>query len=113
MSIQTCRDLLFAEYGDELVCNFLETDVTVGTTVVQLARGNGRRIWLTMTNWGAAAISLSVNPAVTATTGLIIPPNGYLNFSWRADADLSTAQIYAISGGAGNSVHVSEQVLVG
>ncbi len=113
MPLQTCRDLLAKEYGDQLLCNFNESDVTIGTTAIILAVGNPRRIWLTITNWGAAAISLSTKPNVTATTGIIIPPSGFLNLNWRADAEFVTGPIYAISSGAGNSVHLTEQVLVG
>jgi hypothetical protein len=112
VSIRTCRDLLAYEYGDELVCTFHELDYTVGTAVVQIARGSGKRIWITITNWGAAAIAVSTKPDVTATTGMIVAPNGFLNLHWRNDSDLSTAQLYAISSGAGNAVHVSEQVLI-
>jgi hypothetical protein len=113
VAIQTCRDLLALEFGDSLLCNFNESDVTVGTTAVTLVQGNGRRIWLTLTNWGAAAIAISTKPNVTATTGIIIPANGFLNINWRTDTDLPTSAIYAISSGAGNSVHITEQVLVG
>ena len=113
MAISTCRDLLALEFGDSLLSNFNESDVTVGTTALILVAGNARRIWLTITNWGAAAIAISTKANVTATTGIIIPSNGFLNLNWRADADMSAAQIYAISSGAGNSVHLTEQVLVG
>jgi hypothetical protein len=113
VAIATCRDLLALEFGDALICNFNEYDVTIGTTALILAAGNSARIWLTLTNWGAAAIAIGTKPGVTATTGIIIPANGFLNLNWRTDSDLPAASIYAISSGAGNSVHVSEQVLVG
>ena len=105
--------LLLSFYGRTFNGQLTESDITVGTTVVQLAKANAPRFWLTFANNGAATILISNSRAVTSTTGWPIAAGGTLGLSWIEDADLPTLDWYAISGGAGNSVHVLERVASG
>jgi hypothetical protein len=105
--------LLAAWYGRTFNGQLSESDVTVGTGVVQLVKSNPQRFWIVFANNGAAAIAISNGRNPSATTGWQIPAGGALGFSWVGDADLSALDWYAISSGAGNSVHVLERIAAG
>jgi hypothetical protein len=90
-----------------------ESDVTVGTTAVQLVKANAQRFWVTFANNGAATIQISNSRTVTSSTGWPIPAGGVIGFVWNQDSDLAALDWYAISAGAGNSVRVLERVASG
>jgi hypothetical protein len=105
--------LLSSYYGRTFNGQLNESDVTVGTSAVQLVKANPQRFWITFANNGAAAIAISNSRTVTSSTGWQIPPGGALGFSWINDADMPALDWYAISAGAGNGVHVLERVASG
>lgn len=113
MSIRTARELLADWYGDELVSNILETDVTVGTAAILLAARDGAVIRRVISNNGAATIFVSSKANVAANTGIPVNSGGTLTFSAIEDADLASCDLFAISVGAGNAVHVVSSQLVG
>lgn len=110
--IATLRDLLAAYVGDGLHTDALEADFTVGTSAVRIAQPNARRTEIIITNWGAAAIAVGLTNGVTATTGWIVGASAWISLVWFPDLDLASAELWAISGGAGNAVHVLERRIV-
>lgn len=113
MGLKSCRELLAVEYGSELQTRIIESDVTVGTTAVSLIAGNGARIWISIQNTGAATIYVSTLSSLAVNQGFQVGAAGFLTFTWKEDGDLPTIALYAISGSAGNSVHVIQQILTG
>jgi len=111
--VRTLRDLLRSFVGDGVRADKLEADFTVGTTAVRIAQPNARRVGLIVTNWGAASVALGFTNGVTATTGWIVGASAWVSFSWFADLDITAQEIWAISAGAGNAVHVIERLLIG
>jgi len=109
--VRSVRDLLALVYGAPLHTDPFEADFTVGTTAVRIAQPNVRRTEIIVTNWGAAAIAIGMTNTVTATTGWIVGSNNWGSFVWWPDLDLTIAELWAISAGAGNAVHVLERLL--
>lgn len=107
-------DLLLLNYYDRTFNGqMVESDVTVGTSVIQLVKSNPQRFWVVFANNGTATIVISHTRNPSATTGWPIPAGGALGFSWVNDADLSALDWYAISASGGNSIHVLERVASG
>jgi len=113
MPIRNTRELVGFWFGDELASRILEFDLTIGTSVTRVLKGNGSRIWVVLSNFGTVAIALSTNPAVTATTGILLAPSGFLAFNWQSDHEFMTQELFGIASGAGNALHVAEMVLIG
>lgn len=105
--------LLWSYYARTFNGNKPESDVVVGVTVVQLLKPNPQRHWVAFANNGAATVVISKSQMVTATTGWPIPAGGALGFSWVNDSDISTDAWFGISLGAGNNVHIIEQLASG
>ena len=113
MGINNLRALLELYFGDALHTDGVEADFTVGTTALRILQPNIRRVEVIVTNWGAAAIALGLSNAVTNTTGWIVGSNSWVSLSWINDLDLCAKELWAISAGAGNAVHVLELRLMG
>ena len=113
MAIGTAREFLTSEYGDPLISDITETDFTVGTSALLIAKRNGATIKRTLTNNGVAAIFIAANPAVAANTGIQLGPGQTLIISTLQDFDLASCDLYAISASAGNAVHVIHLRLIG
>jgi hypothetical protein len=113
MGVKNCRELVAIQYGSELESRIRETDVTVGTTVVQLCVLDGARIWLSIQNAGAATIYVSTLNTLAVNQGFVVPAGGFLFFNWKDDLEFPTLPLWAISGSAGNNVHVVRQILTG
>lgn len=96
-----------------MVSSIDETDVTVGTSAILLAKRNGATVERIITNNGAAAIFISSRVGVAANTGIQLAAGGTLSFEARADFDLASCDLFAISTAAGNAVHVIAVNLVG
>jgi hypothetical protein len=109
----TARELIAGFYGDELVSNIDETDYTVGTSALLIAKRNGATIERIITNNGAATIFVSSRPSVAANTGIALGAGNSLSISAIEDYDLASCDLYAISSGAGNAVHVIHLRLIG
>jgi hypothetical protein len=112
-NVRYARELIEAYYGCSISSMPFESDVTVAQTVIKLGAYANTRIAIYLANFGTAQVAISFSPAVTSTTGLIIPSNGTMSFVWNADFELVARDIYAISASGNNSVHVIESVLVG
>jgi len=113
LPLNTARDFLASLYGDEMVSSIDETDVTVGTSAILIAKRNGACIELIITNNGAAAIFVSSKVGVAANTGIQLAAGGTLSFDARTDFDLASCDLFAISGTAGQAVHVISVQLIG
>jgi hypothetical protein len=111
--IQTARDLLMQRYGDRLVSSIDETDVTVGTSVAWIAKRSGACIERIVSNCGAATIYVSGKSGVAANTGIPLAAGATLSLQAIVDFDLASCDLYAISGSAGNAVHIIAVNLVG
>lgn len=111
--MNTAREFVTSLYGDELVCNLPGGDFTVGTSVVLIAKRDAAVIARAITNNGAAAIFVSPLVGVAANQGIAVNPGVTLVLSAREDFDLAWCDLYAISAGAGNAVHVGNTQLVG
>jgi hypothetical protein len=110
----TVQDLLAAFYGGAFVTNPLESDFTIGTTAVMLnSNGPGVRVKAALSNTGSTNIAISFNPTLTITTGILLLPAGYLELDWYYDGDLVSRPLYAISAGAGGTLHMLERFLAG
>jgi hypothetical protein len=113
VSIQTARQLLANWYGDELVSNIDESDFTVGTSALLIAKRNGATVTRIITNNGAATIFVSAKPSVAANQGIALVSGGTLGLSALEDLDLASCDLYAISASSGNAVHVIHLRLIG
>jgi hypothetical protein len=110
---RTARELVRNWYGDDLVSNIDESDFTVGTTALLIAKRNGATIWRSITNNGAATIFVSAHSAVAANQGIAIGVGNSLILSAIVDFDLASCDLYAVSSGAGNAVHCINLRLIG
>lgn len=113
MSIQTARELIASWYGDELVSNIDDSDVTVGTTAILIAKRNGATITRVITNAGAATIFVSSKSSIAANQGIALVAGGTLSVNALEDFDLASCDLYAISASSGNAVHVMHLRLIG
>ena len=91
----------------------LERDVTIGTAAAELLQNNPRRVaWLAQ-NRGANDISTSNARDVTTGVGfLLAATGGAQSMEVDEDGEAVTYDRYAISGVAGNVVHVIEVIRV-
>lgn len=96
-----------------MVSSIDETDVTVGTSVVTVAKRNGACIERIISNCGAATIFVSSKVGVAVNAGIPLAAGGTLSFQVKIDVDLASCELFAISAGAGNGVHVISVNLVG
>jgi hypothetical protein len=90
-----------------------ESDVTVGTSAVKLGTQANIRIAVGISNSGAATIAVGFTNAVTATTGIQVAAGSSLFFNWINDGETVNSDLWAISAGSGNGVHVVEYKLSG
>ena len=113
-NFRSAQDLLVAFYGGALVTLPHDSDFTIGTTAAQLTSNrNGMRIGYLLSNTGATNFAISFNPAVTITTGVLLLPGGTMNFDWYYDGDVVERFPWAISAGAGGTLHMLERFLTG
>jgi hypothetical protein len=113
-NFRSARELLAAFYGGVLNTLPSESDYTIGTAAAVLCSNDlGQRIGRLLSNTGSTNFAVSYNPAVTITTGFLLLPGGTFRDDWYYDGDLVERPIYAISSGAGGTLHMLERVLVG
>jgi hypothetical protein len=113
VNFRSVQDLLQSFYGGPLITFPHDSDYTIGTTAVAIGANRGQRIAAIMSNTGSTSFAVSFSPAVTITNGLLINPGFALNLQWYYDGDLLNRQLYAISSGAGGTLHMIEQFLAG
>lgn len=111
--INKLRDLIDLYFGDGVLTRYTESDVSVGTTSIQLVGPNPQRVVLYLYNLGAATVAFGMNSTVTATTGIGLPSNSGMVISWFDDLALVGQGFFGISLGVGNAVHVIETFMVG
>jgi hypothetical protein len=109
----SARDVITAFFGQRIITRKHETDVTVGTTSVQLGVYANTRTEIIIGNTGSATVVISFHNPVTATTGIPITSGSWFSLNWFNDNELVMQDIYAISASSGQTVHVVESVLMG
>lgn len=110
-NVRSARELLEIDYGVSVVTQPRESDPTVGTTAVKLGTYANSRLGFYLSNNGANPIYIGFSPGVTAGAGIQVAAGGFFSTTWRMDGELVNSEVWAISGAAGNSVHVVESVL--
>lgn len=112
-NVITARELIEIYFGTKVLTRVVESDVSVGTSVVQLGKNANVRTGVALCNTGAAAVAVAFNNGVTVTTGIILVTNQSMFFNWLTDGETVSQDLWAISSGSGNGVHVIEYVLSG
>ena len=112
-NVTSIRELVAMFYGGLIQNPPVESDYTVGTTVVALGSGRGQRTGYTISNTGSVNAALGFNPNVTITTGILLLQGGSLTIDWYFDQDLVFAPIYAIGASASATLHMVEKILSG
>lgn len=113
-NFRSIQDLLAAFYGFPFITQPEESDYTIGASVVPIgANVNGMRVVIILSNTGATDIAISFKYGVTITTGILIPSKGLYRLDWYYDGDLVQLPLYAISSGAGGTLHMVERFLTG
>jgi hypothetical protein len=108
------QTLLAEFYGGSLITLPHDSDYTIGTTPTALNSGRGlQRIGVLISNTGATNFAISYSPTITITTGVLLLPGGTFNSDWYYDGDLISRALYAVSSGAGGTLHMIERFLVG
>jgi hypothetical protein len=113
VAFRTARELVANWYGDELVSDIAESDFSVGTSALLVAKRNGATIWRAISNNGAATIYVSSKPGLAVNQGIAVAAGGIVSFNAVEDFDLVGCDLYAISSGAANAVHVIHLRLIG
>lgn len=91
-----------------------ETDYTVTTTPIKVTTAVQQRIAIIVSNTGATPIAISYNPAVTITTGVVIPAGQAFTSHVYFDGEVMMRDLWVVAGAAGNSTaHVIESLLTG
>lgn len=87
-----------------------ETNVDVGTSVVEILGGNPNRLAWMLTNNGAAAVKWSSRRDGLATTAgnNLAGGDGNASMTVRDDWEATTYPVFGVSSAAGNNVHVWE-----
>jgi hypothetical protein len=113
-NFRSVQELLATFYGSGFITQPVESDYTVGAAAVQLGSSpGGVRVGLTLSNTGATNFAISFQAGVTIATGILLLPGGTYVSDWYYDGDLISRAIFAISSGAGGTLHMLERFLTG
>jgi hypothetical protein len=113
-NFRSVQELLATFYGGGFITEPDESDYTIGTTAVALGSVNlGQRVGRTLSNTGATNFAISYSPNVQIATGFLVLPGGTFRDDWYYDGDLINRPLYAISSGAGGTLHMLERTLTG
>jgi len=114
-NFRSVQDLLVAFYGGGFITEPFESDYTVGAAAVSLgSKPSGVRVGILLSNTGGTDFAVSFNPAVTITTGILIPKAAPpFRLDWYYDGDLVQRPLYAISSAGGGTLHMLERFLSG
>ncbi len=107
------RELMELFFGIKMITRVMESDVSVGTSAVQLGTYDNTRIAYVLSNSGSVTVAIGFSNAVTTTTGIQVPAGGTLFSWWLSDGETVSQDIWGIASGSGNGVHVAEYVLTG
>jgi hypothetical protein len=113
MGISSARDLLQDWYGDSLVCNIVETDITLGGQPQRIAQQDPAVISRSVTNNGIGLIFVSSRSTVFTNQGIPIAAGTTLQLFALEDFDLASCDLFAFSVAGGNPVHVISIQVVG
>jgi hypothetical protein len=106
----------------ELVAAFFGVDVrtvvrskstTVSTTGIAIDAYAGQRVGAIISNTGATQVVINHAATDTYPNGIAIPAGLALTLSWYEDMQLLNYPLFAVSTGAGTTVHIWENVLAG
>lgn len=99
-----------AEYLARLFGGDIESPdatVSVGTSAVEVAGGDGERVQLTFVNLSANNIYIAPTPSVSSSRGILVGPNGgSVTMSVVEDGILPSLQWYALASAAASSLYV-------
>jgi hypothetical protein len=113
-NFRSVQELLITFYGSGFITEPDESDYTIGTTAVALGSVNlGQRVGRTLSNTGATNFAISYSRSVAIATGFLLLPGGTFRDDWYYDGDLVNRPLYAISSGAGGTLHMLERTLTG
>jgi hypothetical protein len=112
-NMHSVRDLFTHWYGVLATTQPYETDITVGTTAVQIAEGPNPRIGRIISNTGTNNIALAFNAGVTISTGILLLQGQAFEMSWLEDGELLFRPMWVIGAGSGSTLHVIDNVLIG
>jgi hypothetical protein len=113
-NFRSVQELLSTFYGAAFVTQPIESDYTITTSALELgSETNGMVVARLLSNTGATNIAISYSPLVTIATGFILLPGGTFRDDWYYDGDLLNRELFAISSGAGGTLHMLERFLVG
>lgn len=113
-NFRSVQELLAAFYGGAFVTLPHESDYTIGATATALNSNRGlMRVGVLISNTGATNFAIGFTPAVTITTGVLLLPAGTYFSDWYYDGDMVERPLFAISSGAGGTLHMLERFLVG
>lgn len=107
----SARGLIKAYFGADIRLQPFETTLTVGTSAVQAGKLANQRVAITFSNPGSNLIVVGLSAGVTATSGYVVPPSGFLSFTWYLDGELVMRDFWAISGTASQTLYIAESVL--
>jgi len=113
-NFRSVQELLAIFYGAGFITEPIESDYTIGASaaIVGSAPG-GVRVGLLLSNTGSTNFAIAFNAGLTITTGVLLLPGGTYVSDWYYDGDLVSRPIYAISNGAGGTLHMLERFLTG
>ena len=105
--------LLTQWYGSWLKTRRVINDFTVAQTALRVCVADPSRVLLSLTNWSTNNVAFGENRNITATTGIMLQPGTTVTIEGATDLDLQATEIWAISAGGSNQLHVVESLLVG
>ncbi len=109
---RTTQDLLKELYGLVNAPYIQESNVTVGTTPVQIRTANAARVELVVSNTGTSNCSVSTSDLVTITQGTVLGSGGgILVEGFRDDLLIPTQEHWAVCAAAGGTLHIVEFIL--
>jgi hypothetical protein len=113
-NFRSVQELLAIFYGAAFITEPIESDYTIGASAAQLGSApGGVRVGLLLSNTGSTNFAIAFNAGLTITTGVLLLPGGTYVSDWYYDGDLVSRPLYAISSGAGGTLHMLERFLTG
>lgn len=112
-NMHSVRDLFTHWYEVLATTKPYELDITVGTTAVQITEGPNPRIGRIISNTGTNNIALAFNAGVTISTGILLLQGQAFELTWLEDGELLFYPMWVIGAGAGSTLHVVDNVLIG
>jgi len=106
-------ELVAAVFGVDVRIVVRGKSTTVSTTGVQIDAYPGQRVGVIISNTGATQVVINHAATDTYPNGIAIPAGLALTLTWYEDMQALNFPLFAISTGAGTTVHIWENVLAG